>query len=208
MRTGNLGTWLLQGTYPRLYVPIVLIILLVSAVRYHYLVEAETQEVQRHAAAELRRVGDALLPALADIPLADRETPARTLRQALARLGPGVQSLKWEVAGQPAVEAVAPRAVLAAPGWFVHWVEIAPPVQQVEALAPGIHQDFVRIVLVPATGAVRVQAGGHRAKGLVRGGRGGRQQQQHQQALHRAPHRSFHARRGAGGGGRKLHSAP
>ena len=137
MRTGNLGTWLLQGTYPRLYVPIVLIILLVSAVRYHYLVEAETQEVQRHAAAELRRVGDALLPALADIPLADRETPARTLRQGLARLGPGVQSLKWEVAGQPAVEAVAPRAVLAAPGWFVHWVEIAPPVQQFAQAVPG-----------------------------------------------------------------------
>ena len=60
MRTGNLSTWLLRGTYPRLYVPIALIIVLVSAVRYHYLVATETDEVRRHAATELRRAADAL----------------------------------------------------------------------------------------------------------------------------------------------------
>ena len=53
-RTANLSTWLLRGTYPQLYIPIVLIILLVSGVRYHYLLQAETEEVHRHAAAELR----------------------------------------------------------------------------------------------------------------------------------------------------------
>ena len=48
MRTGNLTTWLLRGTYPRLYVSIVAIILLVTGVRYHYLLTAEIDEALQH----------------------------------------------------------------------------------------------------------------------------------------------------------------
>ena len=55
MRTGNLSTWLLRGTYPRLYAPILLIIALVTGVRYHLLVATETAEVRRHASAAFFR---------------------------------------------------------------------------------------------------------------------------------------------------------
>ena len=97
MRTGNLSTWLLRGTYPRLYVPIVLIIVLVSTVRYHYLVATETDEVRRHAATELRRAGDALLPSLATLPASDRQAQATLLSEGIASFGPGIHSLKWQV---------------------------------------------------------------------------------------------------------------
>ncbi|RZJ57315.1 MAG: histidine kinase, partial [Acidovorax sp.] len=63
MRSGKLSNWLWRGTYPRLYVPIVLIILAVTGVRYHYLLSTEIAESHRLATTELRRVGDALLPA-------------------------------------------------------------------------------------------------------------------------------------------------
>ena len=53
MRTGNLTTWLLRGTYPRLYVSIVAIILLVTGVRYHYLLAAETDEALQQGSTEL-----------------------------------------------------------------------------------------------------------------------------------------------------------
>ena len=97
MRTGNLSTWLLRGTYPRLYVPIVLIIVLVSTVRYHYLVATETDEVRRHAATELRRAGDALLPSLVALPASDRQAQATLLSEGIASFGPGIHSLKWQV---------------------------------------------------------------------------------------------------------------
>ena len=123
-RTANLSTWLLRGTYPRLYVPIVLIILLVSGVRYHSLLQAETGEVHRHAAAELRRASDYLLPRLATTPIPDADAITSILRDGITHLGTGVQALRWEPsesAQQPAlpateVHAPAPTAPAAAGG--------------------------------------------------------------------------------------------
>lgn len=138
MRTGNLSTWLLRGTYPRLYVPILLIIALVTGVRYHLLVATETAEVRRHAAAELRRVADALLPTLSSLPAEDTESQAARLQEALARLGPGIQALTWQVGNRPAMDAVAPSVPATAPPWFATWADIAPPAQQFgQAVADG-----------------------------------------------------------------------
>ena len=138
MRTGNLSTWLLRGTYPRLYVPILLIIALVTGVRYHLLVATETAEVRRHAAAELRRVADALLPTLSSLPAEDTESQAARLQEALARLGPGIQALTWQVGNRPAMDAAAPSVPATAPPWFATWADIAPPAQQFgQAVADG-----------------------------------------------------------------------
>ncbi|HTH09872.1 MAG TPA: EAL domain-containing protein [Acidovorax sp.] len=138
MRTGNLSTWLLRGTYPRLYVPILLIIALVTGVRYHLLVATETAEVRRHAAAELRRVADALLPTLSSLPAEDTESQAARLQEALARLGPGIQALTWQVGNRPAMDAAAPSVPATAPPWFATWADIAPPTQQFgQAVADG-----------------------------------------------------------------------
>ncbi|WP_233244349.1 EAL domain-containing protein [Acidovorax sp. HMWF029] len=147
MRTGNLSTWLLQGTYPRLYVPIVLIILLVSGVRYHYLLQAETEEVHRHAAAELRRASDYLLPRLAAAPAADAATITSILHDGITQMGPGVQALTWEPSEPPQphqgvqwpvteVQASAPAPL--APAWFIPWLDIPQPLMQsAQRLADG-----------------------------------------------------------------------
>lgn len=129
MRTGNLSTWLLRGTYPRLFVPILLIIVLVTGVRYHLLVESETAEVRRHAASELRRVADAVLPALSSVPPWDAEEQAAQLQAELARLGPGIQTLTWQVGSGTAVDVAAPALAATAPPWFAAWIDIAPPTQ-------------------------------------------------------------------------------
>ncbi|RQO80380.1 EAL domain-containing protein [Acidovorax sp. FJL06] len=140
-RTGNLSTWLLRGTYPRLYVPIALIILLVSGVRYHYLLQAETEEAHRHAAAELRRASDYLLPRLAAVPAPDSAALAGLLREGITHLGPGVQALTWEPAEsahQPAAEVRAPAPAALAPGWFARWLDLPHPLQQsAQRLADG-----------------------------------------------------------------------
>ncbi|MBU1353891.1 MAG: EAL domain-containing protein [Gammaproteobacteria bacterium] len=141
MRTGNLSTWLLRGTYPRLYLPIVLIILIVTVVRYHYLLAAETDEVRRHAATELQRAGNHLLPLLAALPptaTIDATEIATVLREGAANLGSSLQSLKWQAGDQPAVEVTPalPADTATAPPWFVDWVGLAPPVQQFAQTAP------------------------------------------------------------------------
>lgn len=132
MRNGNLSNWLLRGTYPRLYVPIVLIIVLVSSVRYHYLVASEIDEVRHLAATELRHAGESLLPPLAALPASDPAAQAALLQAGLARFGPGIQSLQWQVGDAPATEASAPLRTAEAPAWFVRWVDMAPPSQQFE----------------------------------------------------------------------------
>ncbi len=140
-RTANLSTWLLRGTYPRLYVPIVLIILLVSGVRYHYLLQAETEEAHRHAAAELRRASDHLLPRLEAMPTPDAAVITGLLHDSIAHLGPGVQALKWEPsesAHQPAAEVRGPTPAAQAPAWFARWLDIPQPLQQsAQRLADG-----------------------------------------------------------------------
>lgn len=65
MHKAKLSTWLLKGTYPRLYLPILLIIALVSGIRYHVLLSAEKQEANARAAIELQRIGLIVLPLLA-----------------------------------------------------------------------------------------------------------------------------------------------
>ncbi|MDD2180022.1 EAL domain-containing protein [Acidovorax sp. D2M1] len=130
MRTGNLTTWLLRGTYPRLYVPIVAIILLVTGVRYHYLLAAETDEALQQASTELRRASDPLLLRLAAMPTPDADTVTSVLTEGLAQAAPGVASMKWQVAGQPTIEVTAPPRPAVAPPWFAGWLDLPAPVQQ------------------------------------------------------------------------------
>ena len=129
MRSGKLSNWLWRGTYPRLYVPIVLIILAVTGVRYHYLLSTEIAESHRLATTELRRVGDALLPALSALPVGDSEGAAIVLREALAGSA-AVRSLQWTAGTQPAVEAASTRPAPRAPDWFARWLDVGPLVQQ------------------------------------------------------------------------------
>ena len=130
MRIGQIGTWLWRGTYPRLYVPVLLAIVLVSAVRYGYLMTTASEEVQRHGAAELRRVGEALLPTLAALPVEDAEAVRAALRAGADRFAPRVQALQWQWSAQPLIEVHGEAVPTSAPAWFTRWLGLAPPVQQ------------------------------------------------------------------------------
>ena len=70
MYTPKLSTWLLKGTYPRLYLLIFLIIALVSGVRYHILLSAETRLCcTNQKRAEITPTPDAATPQQAQAPL-------------------------------------------------------------------------------------------------------------------------------------------
>ncbi len=152
MESGKVGAWLLRGTYPRLYLPIVLIILVVTSVRYHYLLDAELDEARRHAATELQRASNALLPVLATLPSPiDLADASNVLRAGGTALGPHVQALAWQVADSPAAEVALspPDAHAAPPAWFSRWVAMAPPVQQFVHTPPSGPMARLTVTLHP-----------------------------------------------------------
>lgn len=136
MRAGDFSLWLLRGTYPRLYVPILLIIVLALGVRYHYLLNAEAEEAQHHAGAQLRRATDYLLPRLGEAPAAGSAIQKNLLDEGLSHLGPEIQSLQWEPRDHSAITVRAVPAVAQAPEWFVRVLDMPAPVQQSGLMQP------------------------------------------------------------------------
>ena len=130
MRVGNLSTWLLRGTYPRLYVPILMIMVLVLGVRYHYLLDTETEEAQQRAVAQLRRTSDHLLPRLGEVPPTDSATLQRMLNEGIRHFGPGIDTLQWEPRDRDPITAHAAPALGQAPQWFVGLLDMPAPQQR------------------------------------------------------------------------------
>lgn len=130
MRIKNLSTWLLRGTYPRLYVPILLIIVMVLGVRYHYLLGAETEEAHQQAVAQLLRASDYLLPRLGRVPASDSATMQSLLNEGIRHLGPGIDTLQWEPRERDTITAHAAPAIARAPQWFIGLLDMPVPLQQ------------------------------------------------------------------------------
>lgn len=136
MRAGNLSLWLLRGTYPRLYVPILLIIVLVLGVRYHYLLGSEAEEAQHQAATQLQRATDYLLPRLGKAPASDSAAQQNLLDEGLRHLGPAIQTLQWEPRDHSAITARTATAVANAPDWFIRLLDMPAPLQQSGLMQP------------------------------------------------------------------------
>lgn len=127
MHKAKLSTWLLKGTYPRLYLPILLIIALVSGIRYHVLLSAEKQEANARAAIELQRIGLIVLPLLAQAAEPDAQSVEHLLQASASHLQPPLKALHWQVAGRPAFELHLPAVQQTAPNWFFRFIQLEPP---------------------------------------------------------------------------------
>jgi len=137
MNTVKLSTWLAKGTYPRLFLPILLIIVMATGLRYHYLLASETAEIHARSTAELSRAGTALLAAMAQAPTADPGALERTLRHQAAQLA-GLKSVHWQADGASALTLPQPPAAQVAPAWFSACLAVAPPQKTfVPSLAQG-----------------------------------------------------------------------
>ena len=69
MRAFSLRTWISQGTYPRLFLPILGIIVVVVVVRYHLMLRAELQEANEYRQAQIALIGHYVPPALLQVSL-------------------------------------------------------------------------------------------------------------------------------------------
>lgn len=146
MHKAKLSTWLLKGTYPRLYLPILLIIALVSGIRYHILLSAEKQEANARAAIELQRIGLIVLPLLAQAAEPDAQSVEHLLQASASHLQPPLKALHWQVAGRPAFELHLPAVQQTAPDWFFRFVQLESP--QKKFVHPLENGNFGQLTLV------------------------------------------------------------
>src|SRR3990167_10229108 len=104
MHQVKLTTWLAKGTYPRLFLPILLIIVLATGVRYHFLLATETEEAHTRATAELSRIGLLVLPELVQAPDSAPLAVERALQEHASQHRPALKSLRWQVGGAPLID--------------------------------------------------------------------------------------------------------
>ena len=123
MRFAVFKTWLSRGTYPRLFVPILLIILLVSLLRYHLLVQSERQDAEQRVVMSAKHLEHYLLPQLAVA--GDFPNQVQRLLDREAAFNPWIVRLQWQTDGLK-VMANGPVRASAAPGWFSAWVNLKP----------------------------------------------------------------------------------
>nr|WP_315493489.1 EAL domain-containing protein [uncultured Rhodoferax sp.] len=99
MREFSLRTWLSQGTYPRLFLPILLIIVVVSAVRYHLLFRAELQEAYEHRQAQIALIGHYLPATLLQASMYSTQAEMQRALDTALQFHPELQDLAWSVNG-------------------------------------------------------------------------------------------------------------
>ena len=121
MYFAQLKKWLAEGTYPRLFLPILVIMVAVIFVRYHFLLNSEIKESQSRVTNEVTRMGHLLAPTLAQrgqqIPelqnFLDEET----------RLNPDLESIVWRTGSIQIRSSNDTTARAAVPTWFLPLVE-------------------------------------------------------------------------------------
>jgi diguanylate cyclase (GGDEF)-like protein/PAS domain S-box-containing protein len=125
MRSYSVRTWLTQGTYPRLFVVIVVIILMVTAVRYHLMLATELEEARQHQRAQLQATSHFLFNRA---PLSNSESGfdiQSRLDRELA-FNPSLLSLKWRQQGKTWTASTVPSAAAKAPAWFSALAALSP----------------------------------------------------------------------------------
>lgn len=126
MKRADFKTWITQGTYPRLFLPILLLIVLVTVVRYHYLLEAETTEASSMVQVQLQQTRRNVLDQLAHATPQGPDGRVKAVLDAGLQANPVVESLRWETVGGTAVEAVraTPADAPDVPKWFADLVHL------------------------------------------------------------------------------------
>ncbi|OYT91843.1 MAG: sensor domain-containing diguanylate cyclase [Burkholderiales bacterium PBB3] len=153
MRIAAFKTWLFRGTYPRLFFPIILIVVAVTLVRYHFLVKAEVSEAQGRMSVGLKHLEHYVVPQLAAA--GPRSADVRRLLEHELSFNPSIESLRWQGA-QDTVQVASSVPVAPVPAWFEAMVSMVRLQKTVVITYPGGATATLDIALNPNVEASRV----------------------------------------------------
>ena len=126
MGSYSIKTWLTRGTYPRLFLPIVAIIVVVTLVRYHLMFSAEVQEAVEHQQAQVQVTGHYLLPLLVRASAHGTQAELQAMLEAELGYNPDIQSLQWSQQGQSLRAGAFGVARPQVPQWFERLAALTP----------------------------------------------------------------------------------
>ncbi|MFZ6654956.1 bifunctional diguanylate cyclase/phosphodiesterase [Undibacterium sp. TJN19] len=90
-----LQRWQQRGIYTRLFVPIFILIVVVSGLRYYLLIDAEVKDARLRSATELRHSSHYLIPALSSLSLQDDRQGIQQLLAQEVRASPAISRIGW-----------------------------------------------------------------------------------------------------------------
>lgn len=126
MQKFSFTTWLTRGTYPRLYLPILAIIALVTVVRYDLMIKAEVKEVQLQRQDKLQLIQHYVVPKLLSHSESGDVTSMTKMLESEAGLNPDITALRWQHGGISVSTTPAPAKPSQAPAWFMRLTGLEP----------------------------------------------------------------------------------
>ena len=147
MQTSSLRDWIRQGTYPRLFVPIFGIIVVVTLVRYHLLFQAELKEAQELRQAQIATIGHYLPPALANTSVLGTASDVQAALKVALDFHPELQNLVWAFGGQTYEARQSASLHPNVPAWFERFASMEPLTQEYSAALPDGSQATLSVVV-------------------------------------------------------------
>ena len=147
MQTFSLRAWISQGTYPRLFMPIFGIIVLVTLVRYHLLFQAELQEAQDLRQAQIAMIGHYLPPALASTSVYGTASEVQASLTLALDFHPELQNLVWTFNGQTFQASQSALHRPNVPLWFEKFASMERASQDYSVALPDGSQATLSLVL-------------------------------------------------------------
>ncbi len=146
MRHYSIKTWLTRGTYPRLFLPILGIIAVVTLVRYHVMFGTEQQEAVAHQQKLAQTTGHSLLPMLVRASSNSSLAELHTMLEAELGFTPEIQSLEWSVHGQ-SLNAESGFVSPKVPEWFAGLAALKPLGENYTQVLPDGSEARLRVVV-------------------------------------------------------------
>ncbi len=126
MQKISFTTWLTRGTYPRLYLPIIALILLVLVVRYDLMIKAEVGEIQLQRQEKLQHLQHHTFTQLLAQSATGEAASVKALLDGEALLNPDIRYLRWQHGALTASATVAPATESTVPDWVKRLTNLQP----------------------------------------------------------------------------------
>ncbi|WP_422999875.1 EAL domain-containing protein [Undibacterium sp. JH2W] len=119
-----LQRWQQRGVYTRLFIPIFVLIVIVSGLRYYLMIDGEVRDARQRQSTELRHSVHYLIPALSSLS-EQANTPAiRNLLAQEVASSPAIWRISWQYRQQEIQQQDEVPPASAVPAWFVRYLSL------------------------------------------------------------------------------------
>ncbi|MEO7107330.1 MAG: EAL domain-containing protein [Rhodoferax sp.] len=147
MQKSPFTIWLTRGTYPRLYLPILAIMVVVIVVRYDLMIKSEVKAVQQGRQDKLQLIEHYAFPRLLTQSATGDAASMHGMLESEARLNPDITALRWQHGDVVASVDLATAKGSQVPAWFKRLTGLEPMEKVWQVPLPDGSQASLRVQL-------------------------------------------------------------